>query len=455
MMDHRVNASRIQAARSSRFLRWAGGAVLGGALLVSACGGGGDSQSRVGTWSSAQTGPADATVAAAIATPFTFTNQTVRMVVRSSIGGSSVRIRLSNEKGNAPAPVLVDASQVALRGSGNSIVAGSSRALTFNGQASVTIPSKGFVLSDPVSLDVPPLTDLAVSLHLPGPIGVNSFHTVTRQTNYVSPAGNFVDAVSLPAGSTATPYWFLLSGVDVIHDDRVAALVAFGDSITDGYGDPANRVDAPTPWPSWPSRLAERLQSNDSTKSLAVLNAGIAGNRILTDAALSTTPSLASLISYATSGPSGLSRFQRDVVAQPGASCVIVLIGINDIGQGPARGQVVTADQIIAGYQQVIAKARSAGISVIGATLTPFAGYPAPYYSADNEAKRQAVNAWIRSSNSYDAVIDFEAVVKDPAAPTQLLATLDSGDHLHPNDAGYQAMANAIDLPTVQRLCFK
>ncbi|OYU43879.1 MAG: GDSL family lipase [Burkholderiales bacterium PBB4] len=455
LKDHSASSSNPPVRSSKRLLKWLGAAVFGSSLLVAGCGGGSDpSQSWVGTWSAAPTGPADATVTAALAAPFTFTNQTVRMIVRSSVDGSQVRVRLSNEIGNAPSSVLVNAAQVALRSSGSSIVAGSSRALTFNGQTSVTIPPKGFVLSDPVKLDVPALADLAISLHLPGPISVNSFHAITRQTNYVSAAGNFVDAATMPTAATS-PYWYLLSGVDVVHDDRVAALVAFGDSITDGFGEQKDRVDAPTPWPSWPSRLAERLQANDSTKSLAVLNAGIAGNRILNDAALSAPLSLASLQGYATAGPSALSRFQRDVVGQANASCVVVLLGINDIGQGPARGQVVTADQIIAGHQQIIAKARSAGLSVIGATLTPFAGFPAPYYSADNEAKRQAVNAWIRGSKSFDAVIDFDAVVKDPAVPTQLLASFDSGDHLHPSDAGYQAMANSIDLPTVRGLCFK
>lgn len=186
-----------------------------------------------------------------------------------------------------------------------------------------------------------------------------------------------------------------------------------------------------------------------------MLNLGISGNRVLNDAALAPPSSAAAERGLAISGPAAISRFQRDMVGQTGASCVIVLEGINDIGQGPTRGQVVTAEQVIAGHQQMISRARAANLSVIGATLTPFAGYVVPYHSRRNSATREVVNAWIRAAGQYDAVVDFDAALRDPAAPTRLLPAYDSGDHLHPNDAGYKALAEAIDLSMLGRLCLR
>lgn len=430
--------------------------AVGAMLFVAGCGGGssGESGSWVGTWAGAPTGPIALTAVSTFVPSITLENQTVRMIVRSSVAGNKVRIRLSNEIGDAPLPVQVGAATIALRDGGSAIVANTNRALTFNGQTTVTIPPKGFVVSDPVDLNVPALADMAVSVYLPNRTTVQSFHATTRQTNYSTP-GNAAAATVLTT-PTNYPLWVLLSGVDVYSANKASALVALGDSITDGFGDPALRVDAPTPWPSWPSRLAERLQNSGGDLShLGVLNAGISGNRVLNDAGLALPTSAANERGLAVFGPSVLSRFQRDVVAQTGASCTVILEGINDIGQGSTRNQVVSAEQIIAGYQQLISRARAAGLGVIGATLTPFAGYVATYYSEENEAKRQAVNAWIRTSGQYDAVIDFDAVVRDSIAPTKLRTDYDSGDHLHPSDVGYKAMADAIDLSMIKRLCLK
>ena len=428
--------------------------AAGTVLLTAGCGGDSStSESWVGTWAAAPTGPKNLDSVPTIAPLLTLENRTVRMIVRSSVAGSFVRVRLSNEIGESAAPVQVGAAHIALRNTGSAIDPSAGRALTFNGQSTVTIPAKGFVVSDPVELKVPALTDMAVSMYLPNRTVIQSVHATTRQTNYLSTAGNFTTATQL-ANPTTTTFWYLLTGVDVLTTNNSSALVALGDSITDGFGEPTNRVDPPTPWPSWPSRLAERLQSSGGDLSrLAVLNAGISGNRVLNDAAPTLPVSAASELGLAIFGPSAVSRFQRDVAKQTGASCTVVLEGINDIGQGPARNQVVTAEQVIAGHQQLLSQARTAGLRVIGATLTPFAGYVAPYYSAENEAKRQAVNTWIRTSGQYDAVIDFDASVRDPAAPTRLLAAYDSGDHLHPSDAGYKAMADAIDLSMIKRLC--
>lgn len=423
------------------------------ACLMVACGGGAGTGTRwVSAWTAAPTGPADLAVAADLAGAFAFENQSLRMVVRSSVGGEAVRVRLSNEIGDAPAPVEIGTARVALRSAGSAAVAGSSRALTFNGQPSVVIPPKGWVLSDPVVLSVPAQADLLVSLYLPHATTVQTFHPVSRQTHYLSPPGDHTDAVDMPAAATVS-YWYVLSGVEVRRNDPASALVAFGDSITDGYGDPQDRMDAPAPWPSWPSRLADRLQGQGAAPVLSVVNAGLAGNRLLSDAALALPVSLESLLGYVSAGPRGLTRFQRDVLDQKGASCVVILLGINDIGDGPAIGKIVTPEQIIAGYRTLIDRAHGASMAVIGATLPPFSGYASPYFSADNEAKRQAVNAWIRTSGAYDAVVDFDAALRDPASPDRLQPSLDSGDHLHPSDAGYSAMANAFDLTVVRRLC--
>jgi len=408
------------------------------------------SQQWVGTWGTAPAGPP------LPAATQTFTDQTLRLIVHTSIGGKQVRIRVSNELGSTP--LRIGAAHIALRQAGADIVAGSDRALTFSGATSITVPAGAPVLSDPVDLGVPALGDLAVSLYLPGEVQATTIHGSAFQTNYVSLPGNFTASATLPTQRTITS-WPFLTEVDV-SAPGAGAIVTLGDSITDGA---VTTVDANR---RWPDLLALRLQTTRDSASggagraaaaqagpsaaapalralnsrLGVVNRGIGGDRLLRD------PGEQPLF-----GRAALVRFDRDVLATSGLRHLIVLIGINDIGH-PGTGTIpatdtVTAQDLIAGYRQLIARAHAKGIPVYGATLTPFEGTVFPgYYTPEKEAVRQAVNNWIRGSDEFDAVIDFDRAVRDPANPTRMLPTYDSGDHLHPNDLGMQAMANAIPL---------
>ena len=355
-----------------------------------------------------------------------FTNQTVRMVVHTSLGGSEVRVRLSNAFGTES--LKIGAAHVALRSTEAATVSGTDRALTFSGAGSVTIPPGALVVSDSVRLEVPALSDLAVSLYLPGPTGQATWHAGAFSTNYISKPGDFTGTSDLPVDHTVAS-WFYLTDVEVKSAKDTLALVTFGDSITDGTR------STPDTNHRWSNFLAERLAQHHT--KLAVVDEGIAGNRVLHDLV----------------GPNGLARFDRDVLAQPGAGFVTVLLGINDIGdigrlpafaQAGRGPQPVSAEEIIAGHQQMITRAHQQGLKIIGCTLTPFEG--AAYFSPEGETKREAVNKFIRTGGAYDGVIDFDAVVRDPAHPARFLAMYDSGDHLHPNDAGYKAMADAVDL---------
>ena len=372
-----------------------------------------------GTWGSAPSGPPPE------ASLQTFTDQTVRLIVHTSIGGNRVRIRVSNELGTSP--LTIGAARIGLRAAGSDVAAGTDRALTFGGRGFVTIPPGAPAVSDPVELNVPPLSDLAVSLFLPGTVQASTVHQLALQTNYVSLPGNFTAAPTLPVQRTIQ-VWPFLTEVDV--DSAGPAIVTLGDSITDGT---RSTADANNRWPDW---LARRLQTerdpvNGINARFGVVNRGISGNRLLGN---SPNP---------LAGRSAQERFERDVLATAGVRYLVVLIGINDIGNSSATNPV-TAEDLIAGYRQLIARARAKGISVIGATLTPFEG--AAYYSPEKEVVRQAVNNWIRNNDEFDAVIDFDRVTRDPARPTRFLPAYDSGDHLHPNDLGYQAMGNAVPL---------
>ncbi len=344
----------------------------------------------VATWQgSPQT--ADALFAGFIPPPPAYADQTLREVVFTSIGGPQIRLRLTNTFGAQP--LAVGAVHVARAAEGSAIVPATDRAVTFGGQGGITIPPGGLALSDPVDLALPALSNLAVSIYVPQDIGPATQHTLGRQTSYV-------------AGGDAT-----------------GAVVTLGDSITDGF---ASTVDANL---RWPDQLARRLVRQYGNR-VGVSNAGISGNRVLNDGI----------------GPNALARLDRDVLSQAGVRHVTLMEGINDIGfsVAAAPGQEVGADRIIAGHRQVVARARELGLKVYGCTLTPFQG--AGYYTAAGEAKRQEVNAFIRGSGEFDAVIDFDRAVRDPQNPLVLAADYDSGDHLHPNDAGYAAMATAIDL---------
>jgi lysophospholipase L1-like esterase len=403
------------------------------------------SEHWVATWGTAPAGPP---LPAALQT---FNDQTLRLIVHTSISGSQVRIRVSNELGTAP--LHIGAAHIAVCQGGAAIVPGTDRTLTFGGAESVTIAPGAPALSDPVNLDVPALSDLAVSLYLPGQVQASTIHGAAFQTNYVSLPGNFTDAATLPAERTITS-WPFLTEVDVNRPDA-AAIVVLGNMITDG---PATTVDANH---RWPDLLALRLQTTrDLWKSargghsalsgmnsrLGMVNRGIGGNRLLRD------PGEQALF-----GKAALARFDRDVLATAGLRYLVVQIGTDDIGH-PGTGTIpvsetVTAQDLIDGYRQLIARAREKAITVYGATLTPFEGASVPGYSTPaKEAVRDAVNNWIRSSDEFDGVIDFDRAVRDPAHPARLLPAYDSGDHLHPNELGMQAMADAIALDLFRSL---
>ncbi len=361
------------------------------------------------------------------ATPLAVNGQTIRQIAHVSLGGDLVRVRLSNAFGATGLPI--SEAHLAVSAGGSSIVPGSDRQLTFGGSPTTVIPPGALVVSDPVRLDVAPLSNLAVSLYFPGSVSAATEHSLAVQTTYVSTPGDFASATSIPSGGATTTSWHFVNGVEVTAEGRpAAAIVALGDSITDGY---ASTVGANH---RWPNDLAARLQASPATANLSVVDEGISGNRVLHDFI----------------GPNALARLDRDVLAQSGARWIIVLEGINDIGLPGAFGspaENVSAAEIIEGHRQVIARAHAKGLRIYGGTLTPFEGTVFPgYYTPEGEAKREAVNEWIRTSGEYDAVIDFDAAVRDPTHPTRMLPAYDSGDHLHPNDAGYQAMANAVDL---------
>ncbi|HTX16086.1 MAG TPA: SGNH/GDSL hydrolase family protein [Candidatus Baltobacteraceae bacterium] len=355
--------------------------------------------------------------------PPSFDNQTVRMVVRTSIGGHRVRVQLSNAFGSSM--LRIGAAHIALRGNDSTIVAGSDRALMFSGQPSALIPEGAEIVSDPVDLDVPPLSDLAISVYVPGHVDDPTDHLTGLHTTYISGPGDLTAASSIDNPKT-TQSWYWLSGVDVLAPEKTALIVAFGDSITDGA------TSTPDTDASWPSQLARRLIANKSTANWAVVNEGISGNRLLNGGM----------------GVAALARFDRDVLSQPGVKWVIVMLGINDIGLASMPGiepsDVVSVQDLIAGQKQLIDRAHLRGIRVIGATLTPYMG--AMYASEQGEAKREALNDWIRTGGAYDAVFDFDKVVQDPQNPKEILASFNIRDHLHPNDAGYKAMADSIDL---------
>ncbi|MFC4765741.1 SGNH/GDSL hydrolase family protein [Dyella koreensis] len=382
----------------------------------------------VATWTASPEPRWDGDFALPLNLPSSLWQQTVRQSARVSVGGERVRVMLTNEYGTRP--LVIGAAHIALAGEGAAIVAGSDRALTFNGRPSVTIPPGAPMLSDPVDLNVVALGNVSVSLYLPEPTAPASFHWDARQTTYVV-AGDQAGAPTIKPDAMLTSRVFLRS-ILVADTAGTRAVVALGDSITDGNG---SSMDANTRWPDF---LAKRFAG----QHVAVLNAGISGARVLRDGM----------------GENALARFERDVLSQPGVSSVIVMMGINDISWfgtplGP-KDEVTPAEALIAGYQQLIARAHLHGVRIIGATLTPFEGAleDTPmkgYYNADKERVRQAVNRWIREGGAFDVVVDFDAALRDPARPQRFLPAYDSGDHLHPGDAGYKVMADTIDTRAV------
>jgi lysophospholipase L1-like esterase len=361
--------------------------------------------------------------------PITFDNQSVRQIALVTIGGRGQRLRigLSNELGAED--VIVGAAHIGLATSGGSILPNSDRTLTFSGEESVAIPAGAPVVSDPVDFDLgislPNLSLLAVSLYFPNNTIVEALHPNGWQTSYITDR-NTTGATNLGNVRATSQSRIFLLRIEVLAAPE--AIVALGDSITDGDG---STPDANSRWPDYLAQSLAKLTCSVCLPTTFVVNAGISGNRLLRYGA----------------GPSALARFDRDVLSTPGGRYVILLEGINDIGFDDDAGVVVTADDLIAGYRQLIGRAHSKGLYIYGGTLTPFHGSVYDPFAAprpDREFLRQAVNGWIRTSGEFDAVIDFDATVRDPAAPVQLLAIYDSGDHIHPSDAGYQAMANAI-----------
>ncbi len=369
----------------------------------------------VATWTTAQ--PLIRPPANPKTVPQGFKNQTVRMLVRTSIAGPKLRIRISSPFGANV--VTLGAAHVALPAAGSAIQPASDKALTFNGQPGCTLGPGMVILSDPIDFPVPAQSDLAVSLYFPGESGPPSSHNGQRFSYVASTEGDLTAAAEIPNPTKALAYYYL-AGVDVLAPPKSAAIVTLGDSITEGARSTpdTNRM--------WPAVLSARLAANKKTAHLAVANVGIGGNRVLRDVA----------------GASVLARLDRDVLSQPGVQWVIFLEGINDIGH--LDRDPVTAEALIGAYKQIIERAHSRGIRIAGATLVAYLG--AAYSRPEGETIRLAVNQWIRTSGAFDAVIDFEAATRDPKNPNRLRADFDPGDHLHPNDAGYKAMADAIDL---------
>ncbi len=393
-------------------------AVLGLLVLT------GTAQARwVGTWS-ASPQPAYTTGISETG----FADQTVREVLHTSVGGARLRLRLTNTFGAAP--LAVERVTVARSLAAPAIVRGTSRTLTFGGRATVTVPAGARALSDAADLTVPPDGDVVVSVYLRAATGPTTWHQLGQQDTWISSTGDHTADVGGTAFSTTVRSFFFVDGLDVGAGPRLGAVVTLGDSITDGYNSTPNLNRR------WPNDLARRLLVAPPDQREAVDNAGISGNRILNDSECC--------------GVNALARVDRDVLAQDGVRDVILLEGINDIGFSQltnpetAPHTDVSAEDIIFGMKQLITAAHLRGLRILGGTLTPFGG--AGYFSAAGEVKRQAVNAWIRDRSRFDGVIDFDRVVRDPADPERFLPAYDSGDHLHPSDAGYAAMADAIDL---------
>jgi lysophospholipase L1-like esterase len=365
------------------------------------------------------------------ATP-TFSNQTIRQVVRLSAGGSRIRVRFTNEYGAKP--LLIGAARVALVDAKGQIQPGTDRPLSFAGKPSALIPAGSPFLSDPVDFQAKALSDLSISIYLPEDTGPCTCHAVGLQTGFISDAGDFVNE-EFAAKGTFTARAFI-SGVEVYNLTPAKAVVVLGDSISDGMGSTQNGNQR------WPDLLAQRLAARGGPEMWGVVNMGISGNRVLDDGA----------------GQSALARFDRDVLSVPGVAYVIVFEGVNDIGIsfGQFQGQLAelfksmvpknkaTAEAMIAGYRQLIERAHAKGLKILGATIAPYEG--AAYYSQEGETVRRQINAWIRTGGAFDGVLDFDAVLRDPGKQSQIAAPLQAGDHLHGSDLGYQAMAKSIDL---------
>ena len=380
--------------------------------------------SWVGSWASSQQIPEPQNALP----PAALQDATLRQIVHLTAGGRELRVRLSNAFGTAPLTILAAHVARPVSKATGGIDAATDEALTFAGSTSVTIPAGADYYSDPIAFDAPALSDLAITLYLEVPPERQTSHPGARETSFLVHGNHVADAML--SNATTVAHWYFISGVDVRERAPGAAIVALGDSITDGHAT-ADNSDT-----RWPDDLARRLESSPETRSLSVLNAGIGGNRLLLDAL----------------GPNALARFDRDVLAQTGVRYLIVLEGVNDLGTATRLAPISAAEhtvlvhQIIGAYEQIILRAHAHGISVIGGTITPYRGSDYYHPAAVSESDRQAINAWIRQPGHFDAVVDFDRAVRDPKHPERMLPSYDSGDHLHPSPAGYRAMAAAIPL---------
>jgi len=378
----------------------------------------------VGTWATSQQVPEDRNTLP----DADLNDATLRQSLRVSIGGNSVRVLLTNAFGAEPLVVAsTHIAPTAAPGTAGVDITGD-RVVRFNGAPRVTIPAGASYWSDPIAMPLKPLQRLTVSIYLPKPPKGQTSHPGSRTASYLVHGDHVADS-DLP-NAKAVEHWYQLAGIAVAAGPRARAVVTFGDSITDGHGATTNQDDR------WPDAFAERLRANPATRDVGVLNHGIGGNRLLLDGL----------------GPNALARFDRDVLAQPGTRYLIILEGINDLGtltrEKPATPEAHQAlvKNMIGVYAQMIDRAHARGIQVIGATILPDGGSGYYHPDAQNEADRQALNAWIRAPGHFDAVADFDAVTRDPADPTKMRKDMDSGDGLHPNPAGFRAMAAAVPL---------
>lgn len=379
---------------------------------------------RVGSWGAAPVPPTRAGMSAT-----GFTDRTVRMVVRPSVGGTRPRITVSNVFGTRP--LRVAAAAVAVRLRGPEAIPGTGAPVRFRGRTATVVPVGGERSSDEIPLPRPvrPGEDLLVSLYLAGPTGPVTWHPESQDATWLSERGDHTRDPRPRVFPARTGGWYCLTGVDVYSPAATGTVVAFGDSLTDG-------VTQHGVVPRWTDTLAQRIAAQRPGSPLGVVNVGIRGNRLLTD-------------TDDGEGTAGVSRFHRDVLGRPAVTDVFLLEGINDIGHRYGRdGSPITARMLIEGYLRLIAAARARGIAVHGGTLLPFAG--ASYYTDAGEQVRQQVNHWIRTSGAYDSVVDFERVVRDPFAPERIAPAYDRGDHLHPDDRGFAAMGEAVDLRTLR-----
>lgn len=344
-------------------------------------------------------------------------SNTLRQVVHVSIGGKKLRVHFSNAFGNGP--LTMGSVHLAVSAGSDAIQTQTEKALRFSGRGSVTIPAGDAVVSDALDFDLAPQSDAAITIYFQETPRDVTGHPGSRATSFLA-MSNAVSVAGLPVAARAQ-HWYVLTGIDVLSENSAAAVVTLGDSITDGRGSEPDKNNR------WPDDLANRLQANAITRNTAVLNEGIGGNCVLRGGL----------------GPPALSRFERDVLEQASARWLIILEGVNDIGGSRGTNSTVAQDLIVA-YQKFIDRARAKNIRVYGATITPFGG--SAYDSPAHEAARWAVNEWIRASGKFDAVVDFDAAVRDPQNPSKLLPAADSGDHLHPSVRGYQMMADSIDL---------